>query len=73
MKLSNNFKEEDRWLFQGKEYCWDCGLNRGVSLHHIIGRASNSIFGARPLCIECHKKADGINTNGVKGKDYRIK
>lgn len=73
MKLKNDFKEEERYLFLDKPYCWDCESNQQMSIHHVIGRKSKSIFNARPLCHECHKKADTINTNGPKGKEYRIK
>ena len=58
MELSNPFPLEVKLWYEG---CWEClichsnGSNRGgLSLHHIYGRKSNSIFNAAVLCGFCH-------------------
>jgi hypothetical protein len=56
MELSNPFSEETRLLFLYVYACFLCGRSdRGLELHHIIGRNSNSPFNACPLCHECHE------------------
>lgn len=37
----------------------DCGRSdRGLQLHHIVGRDSNSAFNAIVLCNVCHEKCN---------------
>lgn len=57
MKLRNDFDYDTRLnLYCFK--CWICKTNGtkagGIELHHIVGRDSNSIFNAAPLCHKCH-------------------
>ena len=55
MKLQNNFTTDTRLLFLDVYYCMDCGRSdRGLELHHIGGRRSNSAYNAIVLCRECH-------------------
>lgn len=55
MKLRNSFTDTIRILFTDNHRCWRCGQNTWDSLHHIIGRDSNSPLNAAPLCNEkCH-------------------
>jgi len=55
MKLRNDFNEIDRTVWNFDWYCHKCGSNQGVSLHHILGRRSNSILNSFPLCDKCHR------------------
>lgn len=53
--MKNNFTEETRAEFIFETTCWKC--NRpNPELHHILGRVSNSILNAYPLCRKCHLK-----------------
>lgn len=55
MKLNNPFSDDTRLLFLYVYSCFLCGRSdRGLELHHIIGRGSSSPLNACPLCIECH-------------------
>jgi|14BtaG_2_1085337.scaffolds.fasta_scaffold73995_3 hypothetical protein len=57
MKLKNPFKDVVRNLYLYQYNCQDCGRSdRGLELHHIIGRKSNSKLNAIVLCLDCHKK-----------------
>ena len=56
MKLNNPFSEDTRNLFLYQYFCQNCGRsNRGLELHHITGRNSNSPLNAIVLCLDCHK------------------
>jgi hypothetical protein len=55
VKLSNNFSQETRVLFIDIVGCMRCNRSdRGLELHHILGRRSKSKFSAIVLCKECH-------------------
>lgn len=40
-------------------YCYSCfncqRSDRGLEIHHITGRDSDSPFNAIPICLECHR------------------
>lgn len=55
MKLRNSFTNETRLLFIDAWFCFKCGKNQEIELHHIIGRDSNSPYNAIPLCHNCHE------------------
>jgi len=53
--MKNNFTEETRIEFIFEDTCWRC--NRpNPELHHILGRCSDSVLNAYPLCRMCHDK-----------------
>ncbi len=55
MKLNNPFPDETRNIFLYVYSCFKCGRSdRGLELHHITGRDSDSAFNACPLCKDCH-------------------
>lgn len=57
MKLANPFPQSVRILFLYCYQCFACGRSdRGLELHHIVGRSSSSAFNAIPLCPYCHSK-----------------
>ena len=57
MKLKHPFTEETRNLYLYQHSCMDCGRSdRGLELHHITGRKSNSKLNAIVLCGDCHSK-----------------
>lgn len=57
MKLNNPFPDEIRNIFLYVYACFKCGRSdRGLELHHITGRDSDSAFNACPLCKDCHAK-----------------
>lgn len=61
MKLRNNFTTETRELFRDVQYsCFECGGNGqecgGTSIHHILGRISDSPLNGAVLCGNCHSK-----------------
>lgn len=51
--MKNNFTEETRAEFIFETTCWKCD-RPNPELHHILGRCSNSILNAYPLCRTCH-------------------
>jgi len=55
MKLQNPFPLRVRALYL---YVYSCAMcdrsDRGLELHHIIGRSSCSAFNAIPICTYCH-------------------
>src|ERR1041385_6945253 len=59
MKLKNPFSLRIRLLYMDVWSCWLCGLNGqnrgGLSIHHIRGRISASIFNSSLLCGYCHE------------------
>ena len=58
MKLENPFTENTRNLFLYEYSCFNCGRSdRGLELHHILGRQSANPLNAIPLCLVCHSKA----------------
>lgn len=55
MKLRNNFSNNTRNLFLYSYNCWICGRSdKGLELHHSLGRVSNSSLNAFCICMECH-------------------
>ena len=72
MHLSNDFSKKDREIWFYNQQCALCNSNQGVTLHHIYGRASNSILNSIPLCHDHHKNADCHNTS-EQGNEHRIK
>jgi len=55
MQLRNPFSLNTRNLFLYVYSCFLCRRSdRGLELHHIVGRDSNSAFNACPLCTVCH-------------------
>lgn len=75
MKLSNRFPDDEKmrvWL--DHQHCVLCGSNNNLSLHHIDGckqEYHRSIFNSSMLCHDCHKKADGHNTDSKLSEDFR--
>jgi len=56
VKLSNPFSDEVRNLFLYDYSCENCNRSdKGLELHHIVGRSSNSCLNAILLCLDCHK------------------
>ncbi len=48
--------------------CWVCEKNTWNCFHHILGRSSNSILNAAPLCNDsCH-----INIHGILKKRENV-
>lgn len=59
MKLANPFSQDTRNLFLYEYSCWNCGRSdRGLEVHHIIGRKSNSPLNAYLICSYCHSHAN---------------
>lgn len=57
MKLANPFPQSVRLLFLYVHACFICQRSdRGLELHHIVGRSSSSAFNAIPICPVCHSK-----------------
>ena len=55
MKLDNPFPLEVRVLFLYVYSCFRCKRSdRGLEIHHIVGRSSSSAFNACVLCKDCH-------------------
>jgi len=55
MHLKLNFTNETRNLYLYVYKCQNCGRSdKGLELHHILGRISNSKLNAIVLCLECH-------------------
>lgn len=56
MKLAFPFSEDTRNRFLYDYACENCHRSdRGLELHHICGRTSNSCLNAILLCLDCHK------------------
>lgn len=75
MKLRNNFSTDTRWLFHDHRFkCADCGGNGqnkgGTSLHHILGRCSNSPYNGIVLCGSCHSRCG--HADEEQGKYLKI-
>jgi len=65
--MKNNFTDEVRAEFIFENTCWRC--NRpNPELHHILGRCSNSILNAYPLCRTCHSKHSEMTKEPNKKK-----
>ena len=49
--MKNEFSQETRMLFDMGGYCkdWEDARNDADSIHHILGRVSNSPYNAAPL------------------------
>lgn len=57
MELQNPFPQQVRLLYLYVYACFNCGRSdRGLELHHILGRVSASTFNACPLCLVCHSE-----------------
>lgn len=55
MKLANPFSEDTRNLYLYEYACFDCGRSdRGLSLHHIRSRISDSPLNSYLICNDCH-------------------
>lgn len=55
MKLAYPFSQDTRNLFLYEYSCWLCGRSdRGLELHHVLGRVSSSPLNAFCICMECH-------------------
>lgn len=58
MKLAHPFSQDTRNFFLYEYSCWTCGRSdRGLELHHIKGRESNSPLNAYLICSYCHSHA----------------
>lgn len=55
MFLQNPFPQEILIETKSHYYCWQCGSNQILQLHHIVGRSSNSRLNGCVLCDECHR------------------
>lgn len=59
MKLAHPFSQDTRNLFLYEYSCFNCGRSdRGLELHHIKGRISNSPLNAYLICTYCHSHAN---------------
>lgn len=56
MQLQNPFPTEILFETKSHWYCWKCGGNENLQLHHIVGRSSNSRLNGCVLCQKCHSK-----------------
>jgi hypothetical protein len=55
MNLKFPFSLLTRSLYLYEYCCWQCGRSdKGLELHHIYGRISNSPYNAAVVCLECH-------------------
>lgn len=55
MKLQNDFPQEVRLLYLYHYSCFLCGRSdRGLEIHHILGRVSDCAFNSSCLCSYCH-------------------
>jgi len=71
VRLKNPFTEETRNLYLYQYSCQCCGRSdRGLELHHIKGRSSNSKLNAIVLCLDCHKIIG--HTDEEEGKYLQI-
>lgn len=54
--MSYEFSQETRQMILEEPYCAKCGRNANaiLSIHHINGRTSNSVFNGICLCFKCH-------------------
>lgn len=67
MQLQNDFPPYIKSLFASVQpYCQKCGSNQQCAIHHIYGRTSSALFNGITLCHDCHRVADGFNTDGIK-------
>lgn len=65
--LLNPFSDKTRELFIFTYSCWDCGMSKPLTLHHIYKRISNSPMNSAPVCQECHDKSN------IHSRDKRAK
>lgn len=57
MSLKKPFLQEIRLNFLYVYWCFDCNRSdRGLELHHVRARISNTMLDAIPLCKWCHSK-----------------
>lgn len=55
MNLKNNFPPRVREIYTFTRNCQKCGrCDLPISIHHILGRVSNSALNSIMLCDECH-------------------
>lgn len=55
MNLKNPFSPNTRNLYLYEYQCWVCSRSdKGLELHHIYGRLSNSPYNGAVCCMECH-------------------
>jgi len=55
MHLQNPFSQDTRNLFLYEYSCWLCARSdRGLEIHHSLGRCSNSPLNAFLICTYCH-------------------
>jgi len=55
VRLQNPFSEDTRNLFLYEYNCWTCGRSdRGLEIHHSLGRCNNSPLNAYLTCPPCH-------------------
>ena len=63
MDLKFDFSFEVRTLFDDMQECAVCHCNGsgrgGLSIHHIYGRVSDSVFNGVVLCGFCHERVTG--------------
>ena len=72
MILQNNFSDWVKsWFWSNHNFCMKCSSNDKCSIHHIFGRSSDSILNGVVLCDKCHRIADGVNTGGYIGEEFR--
>ena len=71
MKLNNPFSQDTKLLYLYCYACFDCGRSdRGLEIHHIVGRSSKSPLNAFPICKHCHNKCN--HNDKEEGKYLKI-
>lgn len=66
--MSYEFSQETRQMILEEPYCAVCGrnANANLSIHHLNGRTSDSVFNASLLCYYDHDKVN-------MGKEEQLK
>ena len=74
MKLALPFSEDTRNLFLYEYACWSCSRSdRGLELHHSLGRCSDSPLNAYIICTYCHSHANHSQQEESKYLQQTIK
>jgi len=74
MKLRNNFPEEVRLVYLYTYACEDCGRSdKGLEIHHILGRCSSCFLNSIVLCKDCHSRCGHSFKEEQIYLNYRIR